>query len=138
MLIRCQQPTLATLDKLYYVLHNSRMKTIDGNSLRGHLESLILAVLEREAAHGFEIMKQLDEEGRGALSLKEATIYPILYRLEKAKHVRGAWDTDTTSSRGPRRRIYHITPKGRRELTKRRKYWAHFVSTVGRMIEVPQ
>ena len=66
------------------------MEPIDGNTLRGHLESLILAVLDREPAHGFDIMKRLDEEGRGALALREGTIYPILYRLEKGKHVCGS------------------------------------------------
>ncbi len=113
------------------------MKTIDGNLLRGHLESLILVVLERAPAHGFEIMKRLDVEGRGALDLKEGTVYPILYRLEKAKCVRAVWDADTASSRGPRRRVYHITPRGRRELEKSRKRWEQFVGTVGRMIEAP-
>ena len=114
------------------------METIDGNVLRGHLEALILAVLECDSAHGFEIMKRLDEEGRGALALKEGTIYPILYRLEKDGNVRAAWDADTSTSLGPRRRVYHITPRGRRELAERRERWGHFVATVGRMIEAPQ
>lgn len=114
------------------------MDTIDGNVLRGHLEALILAVLERGPAHGFEIMKRLDDEGRGALALKEGTVYPILYRLEKDKHVRAAWDADTSTSRGPRRRVYHLTPRGRRELAARRQRWTHFVATMGRLMEAPQ
>ena len=111
------------------------MESIDGNVLRGHLEALILARLERGPAHGFEIMKRLDEEGRGALALKEGTVYPILYRLEKGRHVRAAWDADTAASGGPRRRVYHITARGKRELAARRRQWEHFVATVGRMIE---
>jgi len=112
------------------------MNPIDGNLLRGHLESLILALLAREPAHGFEIMKRLDEEGRGALALKEGTVYPILYRLERDRYVRAAWDADTAASRGPRRRVYHITARGKRELVARRAEWIRFTETVGRMIEV--
>lgn len=111
------------------------METISGDVLRGHLEALILAALEDAPAHGFEIMKRLDAEGRGALALREGTIYPILYRMEKGKHLRAAWDADTSSSLGPRRRVYHITPRGRRELAKCRERWERFVSTVGRMLE---
>jgi len=111
------------------------MTIIDGNVLRGHLETLILAALEAAPAHGFEVMKRLDDEGRGALALREGTIYPILYRLEKDGCLRAAWDTDTSTSRGPRRRIYHLTRKGKGELARRRAAWKHFVSTVGRMIE---
>ena len=58
------------------------MAKIEGNMLRGHLESMVLTVLERGDAHGFEIMQRLDEKGRGALHLKEGTLYPTLYRLE--------------------------------------------------------
>ncbi len=111
------------------------MENIDGNVLRGHLETLILAALESAPAHGFEVMKRLDEDGRGALALKEGTVYPILYRLEKDGYLRAAWDADTSTSRGPRRRIYHLTKRGKGELTRRRAAWAHFVATVGRMIE---
>jgi PadR family transcriptional regulator PadR len=83
-------------------------------------------------------MKRLEAKGCGALSLKEGTVYPILYRLEHSGFVRAAWDADTTTSRGPRRRVYHITSRGRRELAKRRKQWDQFVGTVGRLIEAPQ
>ena len=110
------------------------MDVLDGNLLRGHLEAMVLAVLKRGDAHGFAIMQQLDEEGRGALRLKEGTLYPILYRLESAGLVRARWD-DKEQSKGPRRRVYRITERGKRELEKRRATWRQFVATVGRIVE---
>lgn len=111
------------------------MEKIEGNLLRGHLESMVLATLVRGDAHGFEVMQRLDGEARGAFHLKEGTLYPVLYRLENAGHVKGRWDDDTGKSRGPRRRIYTITKKGKRELEKRRATWQNFVSVVGRIVE---
>ncbi len=122
----------------YYVWLNRRMKAadkIEGNLLRGHLEMLVLAVLERGDAHGFEVMRRLDAAGRGALHLKEGTLYPILYRLKNAGCLTSQWDADTAKSQGPRRRIYRITKKGKRELAKRRAVWQSFVSTLTRIVE---
>lgn len=39
------------------------------------------------------------------------TIYPLLDRLERAGWVESSWDDDTTR-RGPRRRLYTLTPDG--------------------------
>jgi DNA-binding PadR family transcriptional regulator len=108
---------------------------IGGDYLRGHLETMILSVVAREAAHGFRIMQQLDAESRGALHLKEGTLYPILYRLEKSGLLEAAWDESDQPRKGPRRRIYRITEKGTRELEQRRDSWRHFVATVGRIVE---
>lgn len=111
------------------------MKRIDGNVLRGHLETVVLAVLERRDAHGFEVMQHLDEKSRGMLALKEGTLYPVLYRLEDKGYVSGKWDDKNAERLGPRRRVYSITKKGKGELTRRRKDWTEFVNVVGAMVE---
>lgn len=111
------------------------MSEISGDSLRGHLETMVLAVLDRGAAHGFEILRRLEEEGMGALKLKEGTLYPALYRLEEAGHVKAEWETGEEKRRGPRRRIYKLTAAGRRELASRREGWRQFVSIIGRIVE---
>ncbi len=110
------------------------MLPIDGNLLRGHLESLLLAALERETGHGFDLIKRLDEDARGALALKEGTVYPILHRLEKAKLIKGEWDA-SAASKGPRRRVYRLTAKGHKDLAKRRAEWDRFVGIIGPLLE---
>ena len=72
------------------------MKAIHGDKLRGHLETMILSVLERGEAHGLEILHRLDAAGCGLLHLKEGSLYPALYRLEEAKKVEAVWEERRT------------------------------------------
>lgn len=107
---------------------------INGDALRGHLETLILSILDQGVAHGFEILKRLEKETGGALKLKEGSLYPALYRLEEAGMIKGGWEEDN-DRRGPRRRIYQITKRGTADLAKRRDGWRAFVNVIGRIIE---
>jgi len=106
------------------------MKDIRGDLLRGHLETLVLSALARGEAHGLEVLRRLEEAGCGALRLREGTLYPALYRLENLGLVVAAWEGETKGRRGARRRIYHLTPKGRRALDRGRQEWKQFVRTV--------
>jgi PadR family transcriptional regulator PadR len=107
------------------------MEPIRGDALRGHLETMALACLERGQAHGFEILRRLDEAGCGALRLKEGSLYPALYRLEKAGLIQSAWQDGPDHLRGPRRRVYRLTRKGRRHLVAERAEWQRFVNVIG-------
>ena len=113
------------------------MRAIDGDKLRGHLETLILATLERGEAHGLEILRRLELGGCGLLKLKEGSLYPALYRLESAGEVAAAWEQEQKGRRGARRRIYRLTPKGSRKLRRGRGEWQTFVSTLGQILAVP-
>jgi DNA-binding PadR family transcriptional regulator len=104
---------------------------IQGDQLRGHLETMVLSVLEAGDAHGFEILKRLDQRGCGLLRLKEGTVYPVLYRLEKLGLVTARWEESTSNRRGPRRRIYKLNAKGKRHLAAGRESWQQIVSVVG-------
>lgn len=107
------------------------MSGINGDLLRGHLQTLVLSALRRGDAHGFEILKRLEEAGSGALRLKEGSLYPALYKLEAAGLVKGAWEAGDSPRRGPRRRIYRLTPKGRRRLDEARGEFQQFVTVIG-------
>ena len=107
------------------------MEPIEGDKLRGHLETMVLSVLERGDAHGLEILRRLDEAGCGLLHLKEGSLYPALYRLEEAGKVQAVWEEEQHGRRGARRRIYHLTSKGKRQLAKGREEWANFVRVLG-------
>jgi DNA-binding PadR family transcriptional regulator len=115
------------------------MQAIDGDKLRGHLESLVLATLEKGGeAHGLEILRRLEVGGCGLLKLKEGSLYPALYRLEAAGEVAGTWEREPPDGRrGARRRIYRLTPRGRRKLQQGRGEWQTFVSTIGQILATP-
>lgn len=106
------------------------MEPIAGDKLRGHLEMLILASLEKGEAHGLEILRRLEVGGCGLLKLKEGSLYPALYRLEEAGEVQAAWEKDHPGRRGARRRIYRLSSKGHRKLQEERGEWRTFVSTL--------
>ena len=90
-------------------------------ALKGHLDSLILAVVEAEPAHGYAIIERLKQRSGGKLSLPEGTVYPALHRLEASGLLSSSW-----SEGSRRRRVYRLTRSGRRELAGRRGEWKAF------------
>jgi|SRR6516164_3181235 DNA-binding PadR family transcriptional regulator len=113
------------------------METIQGDQLRGHLETLVLSTLERGEAHGLEILRRLEEAGCGLLRLKEGSLYPALYRLEESGKVEAAWEEGPHGRRGARRRLYRLTRKGKQQLADGRVEWQRFVNVVGGILGAP-
>ena len=97
-----------------------------GEVLRGHLDLLILAALDREPGHGYLIVERLKERSGGVFGLGEGTVYPALHRLERSGLLASAWST----AGGRRRRVYRLTARGRRELGVRRREWSTFAGAV--------
>ncbi|PCJ61204.1 MAG: PadR family transcriptional regulator [Candidatus Hydrogenedentota bacterium] len=114
------------------------MSKIEKDMLRGHLDGLVLSILEKDSGHGYDILKRLREESQDTLQLKEGSLYPALYRLEEAALVKARWDeSNAAKSKGPRRRVYSITPKGEKMLGRQREKWTHFSQIIGRIMEAP-
>lgn len=107
------------------------MPNITGDALRGHLETLVLSALQKGDAHGFEVLKRLRDAGEGVLQLREGSLYPALYRMAAAGLIKGAWEKGDSTRRGPRRRVYRLTAKGRRRLDEARGEFRQFVSVIG-------
>lgn len=94
--------------------------------LRGHLDALLLAVLERGPLHGYAIMEALQVRSDGAIELPTGTIYPALRRLERAGYLRSEWATVF----GRRSRTYQLTGSGRKTLAAERAQWWEFTSAI--------
>lgn len=94
--------------------------------LKGHVDMLLLATLRRGPLHGYGIVEKLRGASEGAFDLAEGTVYPALYRLEKAGLLASTW----TKAEGRRRRVYRLTGRGRAELARGRKEWKTFASAV--------
>ena len=87
---------------------------------------LVLAVLENSPAHGYQIVRRVEEESHGLLALKEGTLYPRLYQLERDGLVEGTWQ-----NAGNRRvKLYRLTPKGTQALAAQRTQWQEKASAV--------
>ena len=98
-----------------------------GESLKGHLDLLLLSVVREGPAHGYLVVQRLAERSEGAFELGEGTIYPALRRLEKQGLLRSTW----TEYNGRQRRVYRLSPKGEKAFTKQRTEWERFSRAVG-------
>ena len=91
---------------------------------------LILALVEDRPRHGYEIAKLIEERSDGVLQFHVASLYPLLYRLEKRELIQGRW-VEKAGQR--RRRYYRLTPAGRRMLAEQRTGWRAFVAAINRI-----
>ena len=98
--------------------------------LKGHLDGLLLAVLESGPLHGYAVIEALQLRSGGELRLPTGTVYPALRRLEEAGWIQGDWSTVA----GRRRRTYALTAAGRRELQGERAEWLRFSGTIGSVL----
>ena len=94
--------------------------------LKGHLDMLVLAGVRAGAPHGYTLIRTLRERSAGAFDLAEGTVYPVLRRLEHRGLLKSRW-TDVS---GRRRRVYRLTPAGRREFERREAIWERFSGAV--------
>lgn len=94
---------------------------------RGSAEVAVLAVLEREPLHGYEIAKQIEARSGGELRFDVASLYPLLYRLEARGLVKGSWEE---TPRGRKRRCYRLTRPGRKALAPLRRQWRSFIKAL--------
>lgn len=91
-------------------------------TLKGHLDGLLLAALEDRPLHGYAVIQALRGGSSGAVDLPTGTVYPALRRLERLGLVEGSWSQVS----GRRRRSYTLTAAGRRALREERSAWAAF------------
>ena len=108
-------------------------RILDRELKKGSAELMILALLDARARHGYEISQVIEQRSEGAVRFKVASLYPLLYRLERRGWISGQW----VEKEGQRRRRYsRLTREGRKVLAEQRKGWQRFVAAIGRITEV--
>jgi PadR family transcriptional regulator, regulatory protein PadR len=95
-------------------------------SVKGHVDLLMLATLATGPAHGYRIVEALRERSEGMFDLAEGTVYPALYRLERAGLVTSRWHV----VEGRRRRVYRLTRSGQNALARRTQEWHAFAAAM--------
>jgi PadR family transcriptional regulator PadR len=100
-------------------------------TLKGHLDALLLATLSDGPGHGYAIIEALRARSAGQLDLPTGTVYPALHRLERAGLITSTWSTVG----GRRRRTYALTAAGRRALADERAGWRQFAAVVSAFLE---
>jgi len=100
---------------------------------RGSGELAILALLDREPLHGYEISRRIAQTTGGVLQFNLASLYPLLYRMEKRGWVKGNWEAAPS---GRQRRYYQLTPQGKKQLAPLRAEWSRFFQALHRLAGV--
>ena len=108
-------------------------RLFDRELKKGSAELMVLALLEHEARHGYEIGRLIVSRSRGTLRFSAAALYPLLYRLERRGWIHGRW-VEKAGQR--RRRYYRLTPDGRKVLAAQRTGWRAFVTAMARITGV--
>jgi PadR family transcriptional regulator PadR len=102
--------------------------TTDDRALKkGTAELLVLAQLEERQQHGYEIARQIAVRSNDAVSFHVASLYPVLYRMERRGLIAGRW-VEKAGQR--RRRYYRLTAAGRKVLAAQRKTWSAFMAAI--------
>lgn len=91
---------------------------------------IVLAMLETRERHGYELAKLIESTSDSKVQFHVASLYPLLYRLERKSLVQGRW-LERAGER--RRRVYRITAEGRKALARHRKSWREFVEVLNRL-----
>src|SRR6267143_2641903 len=100
----------------------SRM--LDRELKKGSAELLILSLVEARPRHGYEISRLIEQRSGGAVRFHVASLYPMLYRLERRGWLDGRW---VEKSGQRRRRYYRVTRQGRKVLASQLRGWREFV-----------
>jgi PadR family transcriptional regulator PadR len=99
--------------------------------LRGVLDMCLLALLAKEPAHGYELVRRLDAAGIDGVGY--GTVYPLLTRMRRLGLVA---DELEASPSGPPRKVYALTASGRSRLRAWGRQWTEFVEVVDATLAV--
>jgi PadR family transcriptional regulator, regulatory protein PadR len=105
-------------------------RIFDRELKKGSAELLILSLVEDRPRHGYEISKLIEARSDGLLKFNVASLYPLLYRLEKRGWIQGRW-VEKAGQR--RRRYYRLTTEGKKVLAAQRSGWRDFVEAISRI-----
>ncbi len=116
------------------------MTSLERELKRGSAELLILALLEEQERHGYQIAQLIAERSGGAITFHATSLYPTLYRLEEKGLIEGRWVEKGHLRQGSgaqagtrRRRYYRLTPGGRGVLARQRSVWETFSAALTRI-----
>lgn len=84
------------------------------------LQPIVLTILSRQEAYGYDIMQQAEDLSDGQLKWTAGTLYPLMHRLESRGLVESVW---RPSEEGPRRKYYRITAAGQASLAAEKQEW---------------
>ena len=103
--------------------------------LSGSTSMLVLSLLKDRDKYGYEMISQLALRSENVFEMKEGTLYPVLHALERDGYVE-SYEKETEAGR--KRRYYHLTDRGSRQLQEQTDQWRVFSGAVDKILEPHQ
>lgn len=100
---------------------------------KGILEIIVLKIISEEDVYGYELIKKMEMQSDGYYTIKEGSLYPILYRLEDKKYIESYSKIFEGERRVPRK-YYKITQIGIEALNEMLEQWSSFQKTTSHML----
>jgi PadR family transcriptional regulator len=104
---------------------------ISADLIRGHIDAIILKLLNNGEKYGYEIGKIISSASNGEYEIKEASMYSSLKRMEQNDLIVSYWGDET---RGARRKYYKITSKGKNRYIESKKNWESVKKILDKLI----
>jgi PadR family transcriptional regulator PadR len=97
---------------------------------KGTSEMLILRLLDEEDMYGYQIVQEINKRSEGMFTLKEGSLYPVLYRL-----IEDGLVSDRMEIVGKRlRKYYHIETKGKERLKEIRQEYNNIIAGINKIL----
>jgi PadR family transcriptional regulator, regulatory protein PadR len=106
----------------------------DRDLLQGTLDLLILKTVALEPMHGYGISLRIQQVTKDVLRVRQGSLYPALYRLERRGWIDYEWGA---SENGRRAKYYRLTQEGRKQLASETESWGRLSSAVNCVLEIP-
>ncbi len=106
---------------------------INKETLKGHIDTLILSILANGDCYGYQIAKDVRCISNNTLQLKEGTMYLSLKRLENKGIIESYWGEEQNA--GGRRKYYKLTEKGEEVFKCKKDEWIMLRSIMDLFLE---
>jgi len=115
--------------------HQDEAAPNDASLLQGTLDMLILKVAALRPIHGYAIVQRLQQISKEALQVRQGSLYPALYRLEKKGWLKADWKT---TEGGREAKFYSVTKAGRQQLVSETEEWKRLCSAISLVLEATE
>jgi transcriptional regulator len=104
----------------------------DAELLQGTLDMLILKICALEPLHGYGIVQRLHQISKESLNIRQGSLYPALYRLERKRWLKANW---RTTDGGRDAKYYSLTKAGREQLEREQESWKRLCDAISLVLE---
>src|SRR5699024_12658607 len=93
---------------------------IGADAIRGHIDLILLSILESRPSYAYELSKTITDRSRGEYVIKQTTLYTAVKRMQ----AQGLLDSyEDVSTSGKPRTYYKLTALGLAQLDVKRAEW---------------